>query len=137
MSRKQKNFYLRTDIVAKFAHICDILGLKDYEGAEMAFGKWISEHETEAQKKLELFAERGVVINNPQVVDIKIFQKAEVLLAKEELTRLLDIVACGSPEYRSEIRADLAKALKRIQPVYIRSRDPELIALVKQVESQI
>jgi hypothetical protein len=137
MERKQKNFKVRSDIAGEFAKVCEILGLDEYEAAEMALQDWVKRHCDEAQKKLDLYAERGITIIEPQTVNIAVFQKAEILLAKEELTRLLTNLECGNVEYHHEMQLELAEALKKIQPVYARTRDPELLSLLRNAEQRM
>jgi hypothetical protein len=137
MERKQKNFKVRRDIAGEFAKVCEILGLDEYEAAEMAFQDWVKKHHDEAQKKLDLYAEKGITIIEPQTVNIAVFQKAEILLAKEELTKLLANIERGNPEYHHEMQLELAQALKKIQPIYVRTKDPELLQLLRSVEAQL
>jgi len=132
--RRQKNFKLRRDIAGEFAKVCEILGLDEYEAAEMALQDWVKKHHDEAQKKLDLYAERGITIVEPQTVNIAVFQKAEVLLAREELRRVLENFERGSPEYRHELQLEMAKALKWIQPIYNKTRDSDLLRLLQIVE---
>jgi len=44
----------------------------------------------EVQKKLDLYAQIGLTIVEPQTLNIVVFQKAEILLAKEERRRVLE-----------------------------------------------
>ena len=99
-----------------------ILGLDEYEAAELALHDWVRKHHDEAQKKLDLYAEKGITIIEPQTVNIAVFQKAEILVAKEELRRLLDNLDRCNPEYRTEIQVELARALKRIHPIYVKTK---------------
>lgn len=137
MERKQKNFKVRRDIAGEFARVCEILGLDEYEAAELALQDWVKKHHDEAQKKLDLYAERGITIIEPHTVNIAVFQKAEVLLAKEELRRVIENLERGNPEYRHELQLEMAKALKWIQPVYNRTKDVELLQLLNLVEERL
>jgi hypothetical protein len=137
MERKQKNFKVRRDIAGEFAGVCEILGLDEYEAAELALHDWVKKHHDEAQKKLDLYAEKGITIIEPQTVNIAVFQKAEILVAKEELRRLLDNLDRCNPEYRSEIQVELARALKRIHPIYVKTRDSNLQQLLTNAEEKL
>ena len=137
LGHKQKNFRLRAIIAAEFEKVASILGLHEYEAAEMALQEWIRSHHDEAQKKLDLYAEKGITIIDPGTVNIAVFQKAEILLAKEELTKLLTNLERGNPEYKREMQLELAQALRKIQPVCVRSKDPELLLLLQNVEKAI
>jgi hypothetical protein len=135
--RIQKNLRIRRNVAAEFVKISTILGLKEQEAAELALSEWVKKHQDEAQKRLDLYAERGITIIEPQTVNIAIFQKAEILVAKEELRRVLENYERGNPEYRRELQLEMAKALKWIQPIYNKTKDPELLQLLQTVERHI
>jgi hypothetical protein len=135
--RIQKNLRIRRDVAAEFMKISTILGLKEQEAAELALSEWVKKHQDEAQKKLDLYAERGITIIEPQTVNIAVFQKAEILLAKEELRRVIENFERGNPEYRHELRLEMAKALRLIQPIHSKSRDPELLQLLQIIEEHL
>lgn len=136
-NRQDKHFRLRRDLVAEFKHTATLLGFSEAQAADIALTEWVKKNRDEAQKKLDLYAERGVTIIDPITVNIAVFQKAELLVAKEELTKLLGNLEHGNPEYRREMQLDLAQALKKIQPVYVKTRDPELLLLLKNVEEHL
>jgi hypothetical protein len=107
---------------------------------EIALQEWIQRNRDEAQKHLDMYAEKGIVINTPQsvTVNVAVFQKADLLLAKRELHRHLDILPdIKDPDSRRETQLELAKALKVIQPVFVKTRDPELAELLKQAEQAL
>jgi hypothetical protein len=135
--RIQKNLRIRRDVAAEFVKISTILGLKEQEAAELAMSEWTKKHQDEAQKKLDLYAEKGITIIEPQTVNIAVFQRAEILVAREELARLLGNLDRCNPEYRHEIQLELAKVLKRIQPIYVKTRDPNLQQLLKSAEEDL
>ena len=135
--RIQKNLRVRRNVVAEFVKISTMLGLKEQEAAELALSEWVKKHQDEAQKRLDLYAERGITIVEPQTVNIAVFQKAEILVAKEELRRVLENYQRGTPEYRHELQLEMAKALKWIQPIYNKTKDPELLELLHIVEDHL
>ena len=135
--RIQKNLRIRRDVAAEFAKISTILGLKEQEAAELAMSEWVKRHQDEAQKKLDLYAEKGITIIEPQTVNIAVFQKAEILLAREELRRVMGNFERGNPEYRHELQLEIAKALKWIQPIYNKTKDSELLQLLQMVEDRL
>ena len=137
MERKQKNFKVRRDIAGEFARVCEILGLDEYEAAELALHDWVKKHHDEAQKKLDLYGEKGITIIEPHTVNIAVFQKAEVLLAKEELRRVLGNLERGNPEYRHELQLEMVKALKWIRPIYNKTKNVELFQLLQIVEENL
>jgi len=136
-SRKEKIFRLPRDLAAEFERLCTLLALSEREAAELAIRSWVKANRDEAQKKLDLYAERGITIVEPQAVNIAVFQKAEILLAKEELKRVMENFEQGNPEYRHELQLEMAKALKWIQPVYAKTRDPELLELLQSVAEHL
>jgi len=137
-SRKDKHFRIRADIAAEFKKIANILGFNETQAAEFALFDWIQRHKNEAQTKLDLFAEKGIKIIQPETVNIAIFQKAEIMIAKDELQRLLDVLdSIKDPEYKRETQLELAKALRMFKPICTQTRDPELLELLAQVEKQL
>jgi hypothetical protein len=139
-ARKDKHFRIPASLDADFVKIAKILGLKQEEAAEIALKEWIQGNRDEAQKRLDMYAEKGIVINRPEgvTINIAVFQKAELLLAKEDLQRLLGILPdVKDPASRREMQLELAKALKVIQPVFVKTRDPELAELSKQAEQAL
>jgi len=137
LDRKDKHFRLRRDLVAEFKRSASLLGFSEAQAAEIALAEWVKKNRDEVQKRLDLYAERGITIIEPQTVNIAVFQKAEILVAKEELRRVIENFERGNPEYRHELQLEMAKALKRIQPIYNKTRDPELLQLLQTVESRI
>ena len=126
-------------MVASVKKTAAILGLNESEAAEMALREWDQRHHDEAQEILDTYMQRGIVINQPEsvTVNVAVFQKAEVLVAKEELTRLLAVFDTAPEGSRHEIQLDLARALKTVQPVYVKTRDPELAELLAQAERRL
>ena len=137
LDRKDKHFRLRRNLVAEFKRSASLLGFSEAQAAEIALAEWVKKNRDEVQKRLDLYAERGITIIEPQTVNIAVFQKAEILVAKEELRRVIENFERGNPEYRHELQLEMAKALKRIQPIYNKTRDPELLQLLQTVESRI
>jgi len=121
----------------EFEGICTLLGVSEREAAEQAIRVWVKQNRDDAQKRLDLYAEKGITIIEPQTVNIAVFQRAEVLVAKEELQRLLGNLERCNPEYRSEIQLELARAVGKIQPVYVRTKDPELSELLNRVQERL
>ena len=137
LGHKQKNFRLRATIVADFEKTTSILGLHEYEAAEMALQEWIRSHHDEAQKRLDLYAEKGVTIIEPEHLEIKIFQRVDIFLAKEELTKRINNLDRGSPEYRKELQLELAESIHKLRPVCVQTRDPELLQLIRDAEKRL
>jgi hypothetical protein len=137
LGHKQKNFRLRATIVADFEKTASILGLHEYEAAEMALQEWIRSHHDEAQKRLDLYAEKGVTIIEPEHLEIKIFQRVDIFLAKEELTKRINNLDRGTPEYRKELQLELAESLHKLRPICVQNRDPELLQLIRNAEKRL
>ena len=84
-----------------------------------------------------MYSEKGITIIQPETVNIAVFQKAEIYTARQELQRLLDVLArTQDPSFRSEVQLELAKALKLVRPVYASTRDSELERLLREAEHQ-
>jgi hypothetical protein len=138
--RKDWKHRLGLGVIAEFKRNAKALGLKEWEAAENAVREWNQRHRDEAQKRLDMYAERGIIFNAPEsvTVNVTVFQKADLLLAKRELHRHLDILPdIKDPDSRRETQLELAKALKVIQPVFVKTRDPELAELLKQAEQAL
>ena len=134
---KEKIFRLPRDLAGEFEKLCTILGISEREAGEQAIRSWMKASRDEAQKKLDLYAEKGITIIQPATVNIAVFQKADVMLAKEEVVRLLSVLAGAPAESRREFQLQLAQALKRVQPVYVRTRDPGLQQLMEDAERSL
>lgn len=135
--RKDWKHRLGVGVIAEFKRNAKALGLKEWEAAEIAVNERNQRHRDEAQKRLDMYAKKGIVINEPESVtlNVTVFQKAEVLVAKEELERLLGVLdSVQDPKYRKETQLELARALRMIQPVFIKTRDPELAELLRRAQ---
>jgi hypothetical protein len=131
---------LAANVVGDFKRIAKILGLKEWQAAEIAVREWVQRNRDEAQKRLDMYAEKGIVINQPEslTVNVTVFQKAELMLAKEELQRLLGVLPdIKDSASRRETQLQLAKALKMIQPVFVKTRSQELAELLKRAEQAL
>jgi hypothetical protein len=138
--RKDWKHRLGVGVIADFKRTAKALGLKEWEAAEIAVKEWNQRHHDEAQKRLDMYAEKGIVFNHPEsvTVNVAVFQKAEVLLAKEELQRFLGILPdITDPDSKHETQLELARAVKVIQPVFVKTRDPKLAELLKQAEQAL
>jgi len=133
--RKQKNLRLRSDVLDQFTTIVSVLGLRQEDAAEQALYEWTQRNKAEAQKRLDLYAERGVEINLESCnVNIAILQKTDVILAKEQLKHLLEKYEIAEEGYeRTGQKLALLKNLQKIRPILVRTRDPELAQLVETV----
>jgi len=140
-ARKEKHVRLPANLEAEFVKTAKILGLKQWQAAEIAIREWVQRHHDEVQKRIDEYTQRGgLTINQPQsvTVNVAVFQKAEILLAKDELQRLLGVLgSVKDPEYKRETQLELAKALRMFKPVCTQTRDPELLELLDQVEKQL
>jgi hypothetical protein len=137
--RKDWKHRLGVEVIAEFKRITKTLGL-EWEAAEIAVREWNQRHRDEAQKRLDMYAEKGIIFNEPTslTLNVAVFQKAELLLAKEQLRRFVDILPdIQDPASKRETQLELAKALKVIQPVFVKTHDPELASLLKQAEQAL
>lgn len=136
-ARRDKHFRLSLNLVAEFKRLASILGFSEAQAAEIALQEWVTRNRDEAQKKLDLYAEKGITLIEPQTVNIAVFRKAEILLATEELRRVIENFERGNPEYKHDLQLEMAKALKCIQPIYNRTEDPELLRLLRKIENHL
>lgn len=137
--REQINVRLNRRLIGSAKRLSEILGIHLYEAVEQALSDWVGKHQNEAQMKLDVYArEKGITIIEPQAVNIAVFQKAEVMVAKEELQRLLGVLeSVKDPEYKRETQLELTKALRMFRPVCTQTRDPELLELLAQIEKRL
>ena len=68
---------------------------------------------------------------------LPIFERAAVVAARSELARTLENIERAPPENKRLFQEDLAKALRLIEPVYIRTKDAELHKLLQQAEKAL
>jgi hypothetical protein len=56
-----------------------------------------------------MYAEKGITIVEPQVVNIAVFQKAEIYTARQELRRMLCVLeTTREPGFRKETQLELS-----------------------------
>ena len=67
---------------------------------------------------------------------LAVFERAQLIAARSELGRILENME-RAPENRPLFQVDLAKALKTIEPIYTRTRDPGLLKLLQAAEAQL
>lgn len=138
--RKDMHYRVSRNVLADLKRAAKILGLKEWQAAEIALHEWIQRNRDEVQKRLDLYGEKGIVINQPQSVQVNVavFQKAEVFGAKHDLERLLDVLdKVTNKDDRTDTQLELVRALKIIQPAFVKSRDPGLADLLKRAEEAL
>lgn len=111
--------------------------MSEREAAELAIRTWVKANRDEAQKKLDLYAEKGVTIIEPEHIEIKVFQRVDIFLAKEELTKRINNLDRGSPEYHKELQLKLAESIHKLRSVCVQTRDPELLQLIRDAEKRL
>ena len=105
---------------------------------EKALSDWLKATSTQVPLPTYFPHETNVTILHPQNVNIAVFQKAELVVAREELQRLLGILErTEDSQFKHETKVQLAQALKRFEPIYRQTRDPELEQLIKKVEETL
>jgi len=136
--KKQKNVELPEKLACEFEQRCLRLGLKQKEAVEKALSDWLKATSTQVPLPTYFPHETNVTILHPQNVNIDVFQKAELVVAREELQRLLGILERTQDlQFKHETKVQLAQALKKFEPIYRQTRDPELEALIRQVEETL
>jgi hypothetical protein len=143
-ARKTKTFRLRVDLVAEFKKTSEILGLEEQEAAEIALTEWLKKNQDEAQKRLDLYTQKGVTIKEPGIVNVhtQVLLKAEVLVAKQELKDFLTWFEKISEVNRENQEMEIAQRdardlLRKVQPVLVKTRDPELAELVQSIGKRL
>ena len=63
----------------------------------------------------------------------QLFDKAALATAKSELERVLDIIE-RNQDKKQLFQPDLLKALRLVEPIYVKTRDPELRSLLQKAE---
>jgi len=90
--KKQKNVELPEKLTCEFEQRCARLGLKQKEAVEKALSDWLKATSSQVPLPTYFPHETNVTIIRPENVNIAVFQKAELVVAKEELQRLLGIL---------------------------------------------
>ena len=84
-TRKDKHFRLTVGLTAEFRKTATLLGFSETKAAKFALAEWVKRNRDEAQKRLDMYAEKGITIVEPQTVNVAVFQKAEMYSARQEL----------------------------------------------------
>jgi len=71
-ARRDKHFRLPVNLVADFRKTATILGLSETQAAEIALREWVQRNRNEAQKRLDMYAEKGIVINEPESITVNV-----------------------------------------------------------------
>jgi len=130
MNARSKYFRGREPILTEFEILCKARGLKQGEIISDMIEKFVRENRT--QTTLTGFPHERNPITG-------VFDKASVLVACSELERLLNLVEANDPDRERKVtfQLELAKALRVIEPVYRRTRDPKLGELLAQAEARL
>jgi len=135
-----KYFKLPEELKRRFEYLLDCFHLSATDILTPMIQKWVEENEKQIRLDSFVKAENGTTINiiQPETVHIAVFQKAELVVAREELQRLLGILArTQNPAFKHETEVHLAQALKKFEPIYRQTRDRELEALIRKVEETL
>jgi len=135
-----KYFKLPEELKRRFEYLLDCFHLSATDILTPMIQRWVEENEKQIRLDSFVKAENGTTINiiQPETVHIAVFQKAELVVAREELQRLLGILQrTQDSQFKHETKVQLAQALKKFEPIYRQTRDPELEALIKKVEETL
>jgi len=135
-----KYFKLPEELKRRFEYLRDCFHLSATDILTTMIQRWVEENEKQIRLDSFVKAENGTTINiiHPETVHIAVFQKAELVVAREELQRLLGILQrAQDSQFKHETKVQLAQALKKFEPIYRHTRDPELEALIRQVEERL
>jgi len=138
MSKQQKNFELPGALLDEFEKRRKRLGMKSSEAAQSAVMCWLQATADQAKLPAYFPCENNLTIVKPQTVNIAVFRKAELVVAREELQRLLGVLErTQDAQFKHDTKVQLAQALKRFEPIYLITRDSELQELIKKVEATL
>jgi len=135
-----KYFKLPEELKRRFEYLLDCFHLSATDILTPMIQRWVEENEKQIRLDSFVKAENGTTINiiHPETVNIAVFQKAELVVAREELQRLLGILQrTQDSQFKHETKVQLAQALKKFEPLYRQTRDPELEALIEKVEETL
>jgi len=135
-----KYFKLPEELKRRFEYLLDCFHLSATDILTPMIQRWVEENEKQIRLDSFVKAENGTTINiiHPETVNIAVFQKAELVVAREELQRLLGILQrTQDSQFKHETKVQLAQALKKFEPLYRQTRDPELEALIRKVEETL
>lgn len=65
-----------------------------------------------------------------------IFEKAALVAARSELARVLDVIE-RNQDRKELFQLDLVKALRVVEPIYKKTRDPELGKLLEKTQNEL
>ena len=139
--KASKYFKLPEELKLRFELLLGYFHLSASDVLTPMVQRWVEANEKQAKLDSFVKAEAGATTINiiqPETVHIAVFQKAELVVAREELQRLLGILErTQDPQFKHETKIQLAQALKKFEPIYRQTRDPELEALIKKVEDTL
>jgi len=125
-----KYFKLPEELKLRFEWLLGYFHLSASDVLTPMVQRWVEANEKQAKLNSFVKAEAGATTINiihPETVHIAVFQKAELGI----LRRTQD------QQFKHETKVQLAQALKRFEPIYRQTRDPELEALIKKVEETL
>jgi len=127
MASRTKYFRGTEPNLTAFEIFCKAHGLDQSEVINSLVTKFLKENEN--QETLDAY---------PMQRDhtYAIFEKAALIAAKSELARVLDLME-RNQDRKELFQLDLVKALRVVEPIYKKSLDPELAALLKKTEAQL
>jgi hypothetical protein len=119
-----KYFRLSQELVTKFELFCKVHGLREGDTVGDLIKKFLRENE--GQHTLDAFPKK-------QDPALAVFEKARILEARDQLLWIVETLE-KEPGKRQEIQLDLVRALKIVEPLYIKTRDPELSKLLERIQ---
>ena len=119
-----KYFQCPEPLLSEFEVFCKFHGLNQAEIISDLIAQYLKENET--QQTLMAFPKK----HDPAIA---FFERARVYEARKELEWIADLLE-KEPEKREETQLDLARALKIVEPIYMKTRDPELLKLLDRIQ---
>ena len=127
-SSRTKYFKGEEPILTEFEDLCRSRHLHEGEILNELVREWVKAN-NDGQTTLSGFPQE------PR--HLRIFDKAALIAAKNEISRNLDNIERASPENRGLFQEDLAKALRGVEPLYMRTHDPALKTLLEKAEDYL
>ena len=127
-SSRTKYFKGEEPTLTEFEDLCRSRHLHEGEILNELLRDWVKENDN-GQTTLGGFPQE------PR--HLPVFEKAALVAARNELSRNLDNIERALPENRGLFQEDLAKALRGVEPLYLRTRDPGLRALLEKAEERL
>ena len=122
---KVKWFRAPEDLLFDFEMFCKYRGLHQSETICDLISKYLSDNVRNDQQTLTAYPKKHDPI-------IALFDQGKLIEARKQLVWIADLLE-KEPAKLEEIQLDLARGLRMAEPIYVRTRDPELWKLLERI----